>query len=122
MANNTVKATANQHAAMVADPRARAAEHAAARLAVGSPPVRTRCSCPAAASAGAAVAASAVAGWLGAAVDYGAVAVAVLGDICLLLRLLLLLCRMLWSSGSCCQTSLTVLWWEVLVWLSCRIS
>ena len=78
--NNTVEATADQRAAVAADPRAGAAEFAAARLAVGSPPVRTRCSCPTAASARAALAASAVAGSLGAAVDCGAVAVAVLGD------------------------------------------
>ena len=80
MAISTVEATADQRAAVAADPRAGDAELAAARLAGRSPPVRTWCSCPAAAPAGAAVAASAVAGSLGAVVDCGAVAVAVLGD------------------------------------------
>ena len=60
---------------MAADPRTRAEELARARLAVGWSPVRTRCSCPAAASAG-----SVVAGSYGAAVDSGDVAVAVVGD------------------------------------------
>ena len=82
-----------------ADPRAGAAQVSAACLAVGSPPVRTWCSCPAAASAGAAVAASAAAGSAGAAVDCDAVVVAVVGDgrvvAAAVVLLLLLLCRKL---------------------------
>ena len=53
--NNTVGVATDQRAAVAVDPRAGDAEVAADCLAVGSPPVRTRCSCPAAASAGAAV-------------------------------------------------------------------
>ena len=69
MANHTVGAAEDQRAAVVADPRTGAAEVAAACLAAESPPVRTPYSCPASASAGAAV-------------YCGAVAVAVVGDGC----------------------------------------
>ena len=117
MANNTVGAVADQRAAVAAYPRAGAAEVAADCLAGGPPPVRARCSCPAAASAEAAVADAAAAGSAGAAVDCDAVAVAVVGDGVLLLRLLLLLCRILWSFGSCCRPFLTVLRRQVLMWL-----
>ena len=56
MANNTEEGMANQRAAVAADPRAGVAADAADCSAVGSPPVRPRYSCPAAASAWAAVA------------------------------------------------------------------
>ena len=69
MANNTEGGVADQRAAVAADPRAGAAEDAADCLAVGSPPVRTRYSCPAAASVGAAVADAAAADSTDAAVD-----------------------------------------------------
>ena len=69
MANNTEGGVADQRAAVAADPWAGAAEDAADCLAVGSPQVRTRYSCPAAASAGAAVADAAAADSADAAVD-----------------------------------------------------
>ena len=69
MANNTEGGVADQRAAVVADPRAWAAEDAADYLAVGSPPVSTRYPCPAVASAGAAVANAAAADSADAAVD-----------------------------------------------------
>ena len=61
-----------------ADPRTRDAENAADCLAVGSPPVRTRYSCPAAASAGAAVADAAAADSADTAFDFDDAAV--IGD------------------------------------------
>ena len=66
---------ANQRTAVAADPRAGAAEDAADCLAVGSPPVTTRYSCPAAASAEAALADAAAADSADAAVDCDDVAV-----------------------------------------------
>ena len=56
MANNTEGEVADQRAAVAADSRAGAAEDAADCSAVGSTPVSPRYSCPAAASAWAAVA------------------------------------------------------------------
>ena len=69
MANNKEGGVADQWAAVAADPRAGAAEDAADCLAVGLPPVRPRYSCPAAASAGAAVADAAAADSADPAVD-----------------------------------------------------
>ena len=66
----------------MADPRAEAAEIAADFLVGGSPQLRTRCSCPAAASAVAAVADAAAAGSAGAAVGCDAVIDAMVGDGC----------------------------------------
>ena len=103
VANNTIGAAADQRAAVAADPRAGATEVAADCLAGGSPQVMALCSCPAAASAGAAVASAgaavasagaavasagaavtdaAAAGSAGAAADCDTVAVAVDGDGC----------------------------------------
>ena len=69
MANNTEGGVADQRVAVAADPRAGAAEDAADCLAVGSPPVRTRYSCPAVASAEAAVSDAAAEDSADAAVD-----------------------------------------------------
>ena len=74
VANSTVEPAADQWAAVAVDLRAGAVEVAADCLAVGSPPVRIRCSCPAAAWAGAVVTGAA------AAVDCDIVAVAVVGN------------------------------------------
>ena len=107
MANNTEEGVANQRAAVAADPRAGVAADAADCSAVGSPPVRPRYSCPAAASAWAAVA-DAVATTRTRLTLLWLVVLWLVMDV-LLLRLLLLLCWMLWSPGSCCRPSLTVL-------------
>ena len=69
MANNTEGGVADQRAAVAADPRAGAAEDAADCLAVGSPLVRPRYSCPAASSVGVDVADAAAADSADPAVD-----------------------------------------------------
>ena len=69
MAKNTEGGVADQRAAVVADPRAGAANDAENCLAVGSPPIRPRYSCPTAGSAGFAVANAAAADSADPAVD-----------------------------------------------------
>ena len=71
VANNTEGGVAGQRAAVAADPRAGAAADAADCSAVGLPPVRPRYSCPAAASAWAAVADAVAADSADPAVDCG---------------------------------------------------
>ena len=77
-----VRKVVNNTVGAAADPWAGAAGVAADCLAGGSPQVRAGCSCPAAASAGADVADAAAMSSAGAAVDCDNVAVAVVGDGC----------------------------------------